>query len=204
MWMTDMWIRRPRWLAAPGVVRRRRWHALLIVVSVLLVACGARQEQPEVPRLSVHSDPALEVPPSGGDSVREEEPQVISGTRPELPRACSLLSRTDTAALAAAATTIVDERLRCEWAASEGPAVVLVLERYQTLGDALRRFQEIGEPLAAPEGLGAVALLRADGQQVLTVGVFLEGWQLSLSAPAPAPQLEADGAGLVAAVKRAR
>ncbi len=82
--------------------------------------------------------------------------------------------------------------------------MVLVLERYQTLGDALRRFQEIGEPLAAPEGLGAVALLRADGQQVLTVGVFLEGWQLSLSAPAPAPQLEADGAGLVAAVKRAR
>ncbi len=78
--------------------------------------------------------------------------------------------------------------------------MVLILDNYKTLSDALRQFQEMGEPISALNDLGAVALLRADGSRIVTLGIFSEGWQVSLSAPSTERKLATVGKRLVAAI----
>lgn len=131
--------------------------------------------------------------------MREDGLRAADQSNLKLPPACTFLGDAD-------ASTLVGKRVtrqvnlprRCEWVTLEGRAVVVVVEDYGTLSDALRQFQESGDPLSAPDGFGVPALLKADGPETLMLAVFVHGWQLTLSAPTTEDQLLAAGSKLVA------
>lgn len=182
------------------VNRQTRYASGCFLVLLALFGCEAKN--PESERLSESIGTAVEELPSGSAQASEEEltlPDIVTHANP--PPACSLLQKANAAVLVAGLIeVVVDEPRQCRLQAPNGAVVVLVWEKYATLPDALARFQQTGDSISAPEGIGTVALVRRDSSEVLTLGAFLHGWQLSLSAPATERQLTAVGARLVDAV----